>query len=88
MKSLSNEFQTLKETLPILKDYAFGKCCRRAREKYLANNLIKLFSKLNVKINEGKLRKEPINFYNSLRKIILKDSSLSSAQKIDLTKLM
>lgn len=85
---MKEKYDTLNATLPVLKDFLSGNCCKAARRKLLGEALLDIFKILEVKVDKSEVKKTPGEYYKKLRKMILEDGSLSSTQKINLVKLM
>lgn len=86
MKSLSDEFDFLKDVLPRLKNLKnmVGVCCVSVRNENMKIVLTRLFKHLEIEYTI----KNPMDAYKQLRKLILDSQDLSDSQKITLSKLL
>lgn len=89
MKNLSENFDYLRVSLPLLKEFRYGDCCEYARMKSMSIAINDLFTDLDINIATRKqIKEDPVQYYNKLRKIILEDENLSDSDKLQLYSLM
>mgnify|MGYP007023470442 FL=1 len=88
MSTLKDHIRLINISLPLLKRFRFGDCCESVRKKFLAIAINDFLKDIGVNVSKKLVEQDPYKYYNEIRKLILKDTSLTSEEKIDLISKM
>jgi len=88
MKNLSENFDYLAMSFPLLKEFRYGSCCEKARLKSLSIAISDVYTHLDIKESNLSIKNNPKKYYDGLIKIILNDNNLENSEKLKLVALL